>query len=29
VGEGDPEFLHLTEEEIIAGVVKASAIEEG
>lgn len=29
VGKGDPGFLHLTEEEIAAGVVKASALEEG
>jgi len=29
VGEEDPGFLHLTEEEIAAGVVKASAMEEG
>jgi hypothetical protein len=29
VDEGDPGFLHLTEEEIATGVVKASAMEEG
>jgi hypothetical protein len=28
-GEGDPQFLHLTEEEVATGVVKASALEEG
>ena len=29
MGEGDPGFLHLTEEEITTGDVKASAVEEG
>jgi len=29
VGEEDPGFLHLTEEEIATRVVKASAMEEG
>jgi hypothetical protein len=29
VGEEDPGFLHLTEEEIATGSVKSSAMEEG
>lgn len=29
MGEGDPGFLHLTEEEIATGDVKVSTMEEG